>query len=88
MISIRFSGVLSERVGGISSVQVPATTVESALRALTARHPELLRLIWTGEALNPVMAVFLNDKLLEPRHLETAVQPGDQIDILAAVCGG
>jgi molybdopterin converting factor small subunit len=89
MVRIRFTTFFGERIGGISSVEVSATTVRSALRALTDRYPELSRLLWIGEdAINPMMAVFLNDQLVEPAKLGTAVKPGDEIDLLAAVSGG
>jgi molybdopterin converting factor small subunit len=35
-----------------------------------------------------MMAVFLNDQLIEPGRLGTAVKSGDEIDLLAAVSGG
>ena len=41
MPRIRFTNLFAERIGGINSVDVPAATVESALRALTDRHPNL-----------------------------------------------
>jgi molybdopterin converting factor small subunit len=89
MVRIRFTTFLSERIGDISSVEVSATTVGSALRALTDRYPELVRLVWTGEDVaNPMMAVFLNDQLIEPGQLGTSLKPGDEIDLLAAVSGG
>jgi len=89
MVRIRFTTFLGERIGGISSVEVSATTVGLALRALTGRYPELARLIWTGEeVINPMIAVFLNDQLIEAGQLSASVKPGDEIDLLAAVSGG
>jgi molybdopterin converting factor small subunit len=89
MIRIRFSTFLSERIGDISSVEVSATTVGAALRELTNRYPELVRLVWIKEdAVSPMLAVFLNDQLIEPGQLGTSVKPGDEIDLLAAVSGG
>ncbi len=89
MIRIRFSTFLSERIGDISSVEVSATTVGAALRALTDRYPELVRLVWIKEdAVSPMLAVFLNDQLIEPGRMGTSVKPGDEIDLLAAVSGG
>jgi molybdopterin converting factor small subunit len=35
-----------------------------------------------------MMAVFLNDQLVEAGQLGTAVKAGDEIDLLAAVSGG
>ena len=65
MPRIRFTNLFAERIGGVNSVDVLATTVESALRALTDRHPPLMPLVWAKDgALNPVMVVFLNDRQL------------------------
>ena len=89
MIRIRFSTFLSERIGDISSVEVSATTVGAALRELTNRYPELVRLVWIKEdTVSPMLAVFLNDQLIEPGRMGTSVKPGDEIDLLAAVSGG
>ena len=70
-------------------MEVSATTVGAALRALTDRYPELARLVWIKEdTVSPMLAVFLNDQLIEPGRMGTSVKPGDQIDLLAAVSGG
>jgi molybdopterin converting factor small subunit len=89
MPRIRFTTLFAERIGGVSAVDVPATTVEAALHALTDRHGELRPLVWTkAGALNPVMVVFLNDRQLTAGEIGTAVAPGDQIDIVPALEGG
>ena len=89
MPRIRFTNLFAERIGGVSTVDVPAATVESALRALTDRHPNLTPLVWAKDgALNPVMVVFLNDHQLGAAEIRTPVGPGDQIDIVPALEGG
>jgi molybdopterin converting factor small subunit len=89
MPHIRFTNLFAERIGGINSVDVPAATVESALRALTDRHPTLTPLVWAKDgALNPVMVMFLNDRQLAAAEIGTSVGPGDQIDIVPALEGG
>jgi molybdopterin converting factor small subunit len=86
---IRFTNLFAERIGGVNSVDVQAATVESALRALTDRHPPLTPLVWGKDgALNAVMVVFLNDRQLGAAEIGTPVSPGDQIDIVSAVEGG
>ena len=50
MTRIRFTNLFAERIGGVSSVDVHAATVESALRALTDRHPSLTPLVWKDGA--------------------------------------
>jgi molybdopterin converting factor small subunit len=89
MPRIRFTNLFAERIGGVSTVDVPAATVESALRALTERHPTLTPLVWAKDgALNPVMVVFLNDHQLGAAQIATPVGPGDEIDIVPALEGG
>jgi molybdopterin converting factor small subunit len=89
MPHIRFTNLFAERIGGVSSVDVSAATVESALRALTDRHPALSTLVWAKDgALNPVMVLFLNDRQLGVAEIETSVGPGDEIDIVSALEGG
>jgi hypothetical protein len=89
MPRIRFTNLFAERIGGVNAVDVSAATVESALRALTDRHPPLTSLVWAKDgALNPVMVVFLNDHQLGAAEIGTAVEPGDEIDIVSAVEGG
>ena len=89
MPRIRFTNLFAERIGGVNAVDVPGATVESALRALTDRHPALMPLVWAKDgALNGVMVVFVNDHQLAAAEIGTAVAPGDEIDIISALEGG
>ena len=89
MPRLRFTNLLAERIGGANAIDVAGATVESSLRALTVRHPELTPLVWGKDgALNAVMVVFLNDRQLGTAELETAVGPSDVIDIVPALEGG
>jgi len=89
MPQIRFTNLLAERIGGVNSVDVQGATVESSLRALTDRHPDLAPLVWAKDgALNPVMVVFLNDRQLGAAEIGSPVEPGDEIDIVSALEGG
>jgi hypothetical protein len=89
MPRIRFTNLFAERIGGVNSVDVPGETIESALRALTDRHPDLTTLVWAKDgALNPVMVVFLNDHQLSAAEMTNRVGSADQIDIVPALEGG
>jgi molybdopterin converting factor small subunit len=89
MPRIRFTNLFAERIGGVDSVDVQGATVESSLRALTDRHPDLRPLVWAKDgALNAVMVLFLNDRQLGAAEIATPVGPGDEIDIVPALEGG
>jgi molybdopterin converting factor small subunit len=89
MPRIRFTNLFAERIGGVNTVDVHAATVESALHALTDRHPTLAPLVWAKDgALNSVMVVFLNDRQLGAAEIGAPVEPGDEIDIVSALEGG
>ena len=89
MPRIRFTNLLAERIGGVNSVEVQGATVESSLRALTERHPNLTPLVWARDgALNPVLVVFLNDRQLGSAEIGAPVGPSDEIDIVPALEGG
>ena len=89
MPRLRFTNLFAERIGGVDSVDVQGTTVESSLRALTDLHPNLTPLVWAKDgALNPVMVLFLNDRQLVAAEVGTPVGPGDEIDIVPALEGG
>ena len=78
---IRFTNLFAERIGGVDSVDVEAATIESALHALTDRHPDLTTLVWAKDGkLNPVMVVFLNDQQLGAAEMGKPVGPGDEIE--------
>jgi molybdopterin converting factor small subunit len=88
MVYIRLTTVFAERIGGISSVELDAATVESALRTLTCLHPALGPLIWRKGTINPALAVFANDEQVGPDALGRRLEPGATIDIIPAVAGG
>ena len=88
-VRIRLPALFADRIDGVSTVEVTATTVEGALRALTNRHVALTTLVWTGGgALNPVMVLFLNDRQLTGTDVTHTLQAGDDLDIIPAIEGG
>ncbi|MCH7749076.1 MAG: MoaD/ThiS family protein [Acidobacteria bacterium] len=88
-VRVRLPALFADRIEGISTVEVRATTVADALRALTDRHAELTTLVWRGDgALNPLMVLFLNDRQLARPGLDETVHPGDQLEIIPAIEGG
>ena len=89
MIRVRLPALFADRIDGVSTVEVDATTVEGALRALTDRHAELTSLVWTGDgSLNPLVILFLNNRQLPRPGVDEAVRSGDQLEIIPAIEGG
>ena len=89
MIRVRLPALFADRIDGVSTVEVGATTVEGTLRALTDRHAELTSLVWTGDgALNPLVILFLNNRQLPRSGVDEAVRSGDQLEIIPAIEGG
>ena len=88
-VRVRLPALFADRIDGMRTVEVAATTVEGALRALTDKHAALVTLVWTaGGALNPVMVLFLNDRQLGDDGIVQPLHAGDQLEIIPAIEGG
>ena len=88
-VRVRLPALFADRIDGVDTVEVEATTVEGALRALTLKHAALATLVWTaGSALNPLMVLFLNNRQLARSDIEETLRPGDQLEIIPAIEGG
>ena len=88
-VRIRLPALFADRIDGVSTVEVAATTVEGALRALSDKHAALATLVWTtGGGLNPVMVLFLNDRQLAGNGLARTLHAGDLLEIIPAIEGG
>lgn len=67
----------------------PGGTVRTVLRAFSARHPELERALWHGQALGEHIEVLVNDAVLDIAHtLDSPLAPGDRLTLLGQFMGG
>ena len=88
-VRVRLPALFADRIDGVSTVDVAATSVQSALRALTDKHRALTPLVWkTGDVLNPMVVLFLNDRQLTHADHDETLHPGDQLEIIPAIEGG
>lgn len=88
-VRVRLPALFADRIDGVYTVLVEATTVDAALRALTHRHPELATLVWTAAGTpNPLMILFLNDRQLDRPGDDTTLHSGDQLEVIPAIEGG
>jgi sulfur-carrier protein len=89
-LSVRIPTQLRTLTGGAGEVQVEASTVGEALKALDAAHPGMGdRLFDEGGNLRRFVNVFLADE--DVRFLEglaTPVADGETLSIVPAVAGG
>jgi molybdopterin converting factor small subunit len=76
--------------GKQESVEVEASTVGQALGALTTKHADLKKHLFSDDGkLRSFVNVYVNDE--DIRYLEkdqTAVKPGDTISIVPSIAGG
>jgi sulfur-carrier protein len=78
------------RVAGVPRVDVRGASVAAALDSLDLQHPGLSDRVRTeaGEVRRHVL-IYLNDtEVRELRGLETPLQNGDRLFVVAAVSGG
>jgi molybdopterin converting factor small subunit len=72
------------------SVEVEASTVGQALGALTTKHSDLKKHLYSNDGkLRSFVNVYVNDE--DIRYLQkdqTAVKPGDTISIVPSIAGG
>ena len=76
--------------GKQESVEVEASTVGQALGALTTKHADLKKHLFSDDGkLRSFVNVYVNDE--DIRYLQkdqTAVKPGDTISIVPSIAGG
>ena len=77
--------------GQQATVSVEAPTVQAALEALTAAHPELKRHLFSDEGkLRSFVNLYLNDEDVRylPEKESTATKPSDALSIIPSIAGG
>jgi adenylyltransferase/sulfurtransferase len=82
---------LRSYVAGKDAVEVDAATIAQALEALTGRHPELRKHLFTAEGkLRAFVNLYLNDEDVRylPAKEGTAVAAGDTLSIIPSIAGG
>lgn len=88
-IRIRFPATLAERIGGLAVIEIEGRTIRECLRAVTARHPELARMIWLdSDELNGAMLVFHRNERVPHHDLDRRLKPTDELDIVPAIEAG
>ena len=89
-VTIRLPTALSDRAGGVVSVDVHATSVADALAGLGHLHPDVLPLIFRAPGeLRPHVHVFVADRQVASDVTQAGpLTDGDEIRIVPSIAGG
>ena len=78
-------------VGGDDSVEVNAATISEALDRLIETHPDLRKLLFSGDGkLRSFVNLYLNDEDVRylPAKEQTTVTTSDTLTIIPSIAGG
>ncbi len=88
-IKIHIPTPMRPHTEGQAVVEVPATTVKTALDALSTKYPAVTARLFDGGKVRRFINVYLNDEDIRSLNsLDTAVKDGDTLAIIPAVAGG
>ena len=75
--------------GGLSVIEVDASTVRSCIEAVESEHPGFRVLILDVDGnVRRFVRVFVNGEALDRDAVDASVSGGDRIQILASAAGG
>ena len=89
-VQVSVPSAFRAKVGGATSIDVEARTVDRALRQLEAAHPSLVPLLRDAKgALRPRVTIYVNDVHVRfHQGLDTPLEDGDVVYIVPMVMGG
>ena len=86
MAVVKLRAPLRERTGGTAEHDLPGATVGEVLRQLERRHPPVTGWILDERGrIRPHVMVFVNG---ERTREDTALEPGDVLQVLPSISGG
>ena len=86
-MKVRLPSPLASYTGGFRDVEAGGASLEEMVSDLDRRHPGIrFRMIDEQDAIRPHIKVFVNG--VQARSLATAVAPGDEVLVVAALSGG
>ncbi len=90
MITIFIPTPLRRFAAEQSKVNVRATSVTEAIRALTSIHPSLIPYIYDeADRIRNHVRIYLGEEdIREKNGIETTLRDGDELSIIPAIAGG
>ena len=74
---------------GQAEVEVEGATVRACIEAVEEQFPGFVeQVIDAGGNVHRFVKLFINEQDIENSDVDRAVEPGDRIEILAAIAGG
>ena len=89
-VRVVLAAALAELDGGATELELEGATVREVLHNLAGARAGLAALLWKpAGAVNPALAVFLNDRMIPlDSGLDAPVKAGDEISVISALEGG
>ena len=89
-VTLRIPTPLRSATDGQSTVEVEADTVDTALRALVDRYPDLTDNLYNeDDELRQFVNIYVGDEDIRfGDGVETALEPDDEISIVPSIAGG
>jgi molybdopterin converting factor small subunit len=89
-INVRVTAVLQKVTGGQKTVEASGSTVAAIFEDIEAKHPGFKSQVYSADGkLHRFVNIYLNDEDIRyTGGVETAVKPGDVLDVLPALAGG
>lgn len=89
-INVRVTAVLQKVTGGQKTVEASGSTVAAVFEDIEARHPGFKSQVYGPDGkLHRFVNIYLNDEDIRyTGGVETAIKPGDVLDVLPALAGG
>ena len=74
---------------GAVAVDVVGASVREALEAVAAGHPGFGELVFDANgAVHEFVSLFVNGEKIARGSVDTAVESGDEVELIAAIAGG
>jgi molybdopterin converting factor small subunit len=75
--------------GGLAAIDVEGATVRECLRAVGDAYPGFGELVLgADERIHRFVTLFINGDEIDREDLDIAVEPNDEVEVLAAIAGG
>ena len=89
-INVRVTAVLQSVTGGQKTVAASGATVAAVFDDIDSKHPGFKAQVYAADGkLHRFVNIYLNDEDIRyTGGVETALKPGDTLDVLPALAGG